>query len=995
METNNVDNPEFRKTILIGLGGAGKLVLTHIKRLFIDTYNVLPPSIKLLSLDTNSEAVALRSAVSEKEYTLDDQETLYMEVEGPTAFIKESPVVRKWFVKPLPAGAIANGAGAVRQVGRVAFFYHIKNFLYRIDTMQTELNHPQLKNKMENAKLDMDAKENFRLSQKSTEIYVCGSLAGGTGSGTFLDVGMLLRKKIPEALIHGFFLLNWVYRNKAFAHRTQGNVYAALTELDNLQSIMYGDKEFLPYQMTYADEKVDVEHPPYDLFHLVDGRNEYGENIDKVEDLCETVSSAIFLSIGAIGGPVASVVDNLMVHINVSDPTIWKGRYARYSSFGVSSIYYPAVELHRLISIDNATRLCASAISESGGKTSAEAEPVETTQRIEQDVSRLLGENQLNILNRAHVQDKICPSPLNIPFPVPTYLISDKEEFPKLIQKQQEKEEEKLQQDLSTSFEDNGREFIDNTRMVLEQKITEIEDNSTLDTAYLQEWTDKAIDELTKQKDEVDLEINEVTGELRDHRDNADSLLGIAENSRYIPGLGGPRKKNVTRWAATVVAILGAIKKKNIVEYEEKFYETILLLLRSKRPEAVYTSSDVLNALKHTRAVLRKMAMNEQENFKILKSKPNQNIIGNGNIVIVPGEEDGISLVDSIDLDYDEFKVDNNIHKAEDFFIPYKEDPPGLTSLFLDYSLRKLEHLTSINVQQAMETIGKKKGDRDGFIKNQFSDLFRMSSALWSFNKGAVTELRSLQYDKIVSLGAYDQQEAKANYDQFVMDVKTRYGIRTDHSFSTTRDPYRIWLLNYAAALPIYFLSDLYESRKKYEEEITPTYHIDSNLEMNVPDLFPVEDWRNRALRVLGMAIVPGIDVIHDEKLTKGHKFTCDADPVKEMNFGDPKTWYLFRDMYDEIIDDYNPDERDDPSESNQLLDILTRLLKEKVGSMGQSELKACIKDYIEKVRNKLNKRDFTRLISARLTYREIKELENFLDRRGYGMDINRYIAGK
>lgn len=38
---------------------------------------------------------------------------------------------------------------------------------------------------------------------------------------------------------------------------------------------------------------------------------------------------------------------------------------------------------------------------------------------------------------------------------------------------------------------------------------------------------------------------------------------------------------------------------------------------------------------------------------------------------------------------------------------------------------------------------------------------------------------------------------------------------------------------------------------------------------MNAPDLFPAGEVDNKALRLLGMAIVPGIDIIKDEKQLK------------------------------------------------------------------------------------------------------------------------------
>ena len=131
------------------------------------------------------------------------------------------------------------------------------------------------------------------------------------------------------------------------------------------------------------------------------------------------------------------------------------------------------------------------------------------------------------------------------------------------------------------------------------------------------------------------------------------------------------------------------------------------------------------------------------------------------------------------------------------------------------------------------------------------------------------------------------------------------------------------------------------------------------------------------------MAIVPGIDVIRDDKLTKGHKFTFDNDAVRAINFGEPLTWLLFRDMYADVR-----------TNTSGLLDLLRKQLLEKVQAMDTTELRTCIEQHVSKLEEKLAKRDFSRLASARLTYREIKALKDFLDKKRFAMRMDLYIAG-
>lgn len=976
-------NPEFRKLILIGLGGSGQLILLHLKRLFMDTYGVVPPSIKLLALDTDVSPGKLRSNVSETQYSLDIDEFLHMKVTDPLTFIQQSTVVKKWYAKPMPVGAISAGTGGIRQNGRMALFYYIQEFHNRIGRMRTEINHLQLPTRMANAKTELGATTNFKLSDRDEEVYVCGSLAGGTGSGTFLDIGILLRHALPDSLIQGFFLLNWIYRNKAFAHRIHGNTYAALAELDNLQSIKYGSKEFIPYSMSYGDTPIQVDQPPYTLFHLIDGRNENGENVNDASELCDLVGNAIFLSLGSMGDPVNSVIDNLKNHISTQSPKIWDGRYARYSTIGVSSIYYPACELHRLVSLDNAIKHCRTAIAEVEGKDTISQGPP-----LDQDINSLI--NNLT-LTRTNIRLGSCPFHGDGDFEVQNYQIADSG-FPGLISDAIQDAEKDFVNGIQQSHDDKGKAYLDSILLGIRAKLTELEKNSSLGPAYRRQWIDQTKEIITTWQNEAAQDAQRTQEEENNLREAAANQLSIATQSRYIPLVGGFRKSAVETWAGTVKELFRTINSRKAYEFERMAHESIVKFLDEHMPKTVPQKTDVANALLEAERFLLGMRATESENLNLLRKKPTQLLIGNGNTVVFRKEKKGLSIRESIELDFNEFKKEVGIDKSEDYLQHYQGEPRKLASLFLDHSLKKLEgDLKSISLQEAMETIGQDQGDAEAFITEQIQHLFRLASGLWAFNRGMLTAIRDPHYDKITNLGVSDKETGKERYDQFVRDTKTKYHIKADHTFSSTGDRYRIWLLNFSAALPIYALNDLSNMKRKYESQITPTYHIDPIFEMNVPDVFPANEIDNIALRVLGMAIVPGIDVIHDKKLTKGHKFTCSAQPILDLNFGEPLVWYLFRDMYQQIKDEYNP-----KTESN-VLDILKTLLIEKITSLPEAQLKKLIEAYITKVREKLEDRDFSRLISARLTYREIKELEKFIKRGSghYAMDIHRYISGR
>jgi hypothetical protein len=976
-------NPEFRKIVMIGLGGSGQLIVTHLKRLFIDTYGMVPPSIRLLCLDTDAAPATLRSSVSDRQYTLEKDEFLYLSVTDPADFIKSDRTVGNWYAQQRVAvGSINAGAGAVRQNGRLALFFHINEFMRRLDEVTASLGSVDLPRQMETA-MEKGATTNFRLSERAAEVYVCGSLAGGTGSGTFLDVGILLRDALPNALIHGFFLLDWIYRNKPFTHRIGGNVYAALAELDSLQGIMAGDGA-VPYSMQYGAKRVDVKSPPYTIFNVIDGRNEYGQNIDDPAELCDIVANAIFLSVGSMGHSIASVVDNLLAYVNSSDANLWKGRYARYSSLGVSSIYYPAREFQRLYALRNAVRLCQQVQADAGGASEGSTDIEAVEQKLK----------DLDLLARSSVQLGVCPFRSSVAFAVQKFQINDPG-FPGLVESAEQSAERQLEADLERIHGEDGQSFFDNVAASLRQSISDIQNNRSRDAAYLRDWIDGCVQRLESHRIEAVEERNQAREAVVQCRVADEQLLGAAKAAvhRSLIGVlvGDPRTQAIDGWCKAVVRLLEAIRDARIVEYEVDFYERVTALIKESTPKTVPKASEVMQLLKQAEAELSAALATEQENFKILKAKPTQMLVANGNIVLVPADGSAATKVsvssggspassdgDLLALSLADFKDQAGIHVGNDYLRYRKKGE--LRGVFADYAMRKLEPLCRVTVAQALESV-----EDPDYVKARFDDLFRKASALWSFRAASLSAEQKPHYAKIVNIGVYDAQEAQENYGGLVSDAKAKHDVGA-FSFTTTGDPYRIWLLNYAAALPVSLLSDLKERKKAYEEALTPPYHADRFFEMNVPDLYTDGEFDNVALRLLGMAIVRGVDIVRDDKLAKGHRFTFEAPEIRDVNFGDPLIWYLFRDMYTSV------------KENPQLLQILSDVVKAKVALLvrdHRDELKKEIRTHIDVHLKRLAERDFSRLISARLTYREMKELEKFLDPRGYAMDVSRYIAGK
>jgi hypothetical protein len=986
--------PEFRKTLLIGLGGAGQQIVLRTKRFFLDTYGVVPPSVKILCLDTDDEALKMRSQTHDATYAIEPSEFMHLKVDDPPGFIRASKTVQDWYVGEGPVSAISHGAGAVRQNGRLAFFHGINEIRQRIDILFAELNDVRLPHKMASAAEALGSTTDFALSHDATEIYVCGSVAGGTGSGTFIDCGLLLRAKEHNANIHGFFLLPWVYRNKSFAYRTRQNAYAALAELDNLQSVMFDDDTFYQYEIDYGDLHVKVNKAPYDLFHVIDGRNDFGQNIDNVHDLCDVVANAVFLSMGSMSIPIKSVNDNLASFLGSQNPKVWNNRYARYSSLGISSLHYPAQELHRWIGAVRALEICREARRrlESGADASAGARVgADIGQQASQDVDQF--NTQLN-LHRNNVQAKLCPRRSPVPFQLEAYEIADAD-FASLLKNRLAGETTVLAKALAkAAAEGQGPVFLEQTLRSLRQAISRIDAAPELDRTYRRDWGQRLFEHVSGLRDEAAKDLNEATEKLHDLERDADGLFEIVEKSSYIPWIGGHRKSAANAWAERAGDLLTARQTVHNLEQEKACYERLLILVDAAKATSVPAASEILKALLAVEARLQQRVSQEGKGLEVLRTRPNHVLLGNGNTFIVPyaGKGDtagGQRILSSGAKDlgptYEEFVKDEAIHSAERYVDLYRESPDQLEKLFLGYCMKRLDYIPTVTANQALETLALESGDPDGFLHEQFDHLIRLAAPLWRYERGRLNAGQEALLDKVINIGLQDCAKDLPTYGQIADDAKFRFHIRSNLSFSTTGDPHRVWMLCYGAALPAYYLDGMTEAKRLYEEQISPTYHIDRRFEMNVPDLMPEGENANLALRLLGMAIVQGIGVIGDEKLNKGegHEFTFDNDAVRALNFGEPLVWRLFRDLYADMT-----------SNVDGLLDILRQHLVQRVQGLDPATLRSCIEQHIAKLEEKLAHRDFSRLVSARLTYREINALKDFLNNRRFGMDMERYRAG-
>jgi hypothetical protein len=367
------NNVVFRPTVVIGLGGTGYGALLKLKKRFVDAYGSVPPIIRFLSIDTteNAEGTA-RPQETTPDGQLDHNELFVLQVGNPAALVNgTNEHIDEWWPPEIPTQSIIAGAGQVRARGRLALFARAADVYSRIRRAVDDVRNIRNQKQM--------YADQFQVSNRAgVEVHIVGSLAGGTGSGTFLDVAFMARDIIgsdEQSNFTGVLLLPGIFTRYAGVALVKPNAYGALKEIEYL-STMKGS-----FQINYGMRRIDVTRPPFDVVYLVDSINEQGRTVMESGDLLTLIADGMYVQIGSqIGTDSANAVDNIKTQIATAGRV--KGRSPQYCSFGVASLTMPTFDA---LMYEDAKRLV---IDDLLNGAVADAE-------VEEDVLRFIDQNRL------------------------------------------------------------------------------------------------------------------------------------------------------------------------------------------------------------------------------------------------------------------------------------------------------------------------------------------------------------------------------------------------------------------------------------------------------------------------------------------------------------------------------------------------------------------------------------------------------------------------
>ena len=333
------------KTLLIGLGGTGNLALKYAKKRFHEMYGDQNnyadfdlPLVEYLALDTFEEDLIKGVGSDGLEFGLKASEYQVLHEKKPKNILKKNPFIQKeWFPKMSSFTALEEGSGAgqIRSLGRLSLMSNYEKIKQKV-TKKVQ----NLTNWEQGQDSDYDA------MGSEINVVFCFSVAGGTGSGTFLDVAYVVKSALEDSQVEyksqAYIVMPEIFdkiiSNPLGKRRIYSNTYAALRELEFFMSGKY-NKDF--ELLSNGKITIPVDGAPFGLVHLVSSQNSEGDNFDEITHIMELIGNSIVLKSGAfesdaIGG--WSQIGGEIAQFDYLDDA--KTQFPRYLGLGYAEIKY-------------------------------------------------------------------------------------------------------------------------------------------------------------------------------------------------------------------------------------------------------------------------------------------------------------------------------------------------------------------------------------------------------------------------------------------------------------------------------------------------------------------------------------------------------------------------------------------------------------------------------------------------------------------------------
>ena len=348
-----MSNPiKITRTLFVGLGGTGVKSILRAKQCFVDAYGEVPPMVAFLAIDTDKAIRDISLSTRKgKDVKFSDNEICFCGITGSALDIYRNNITKFQWVPKRNVRFLSNlkgtGAGQIRSSGRFLVRYNSKEISKRVASKVTEISRP----------LPIGSKFVYDINREGmvypVKVNVVGSVAGGTGSGTILDMLVLIAKTLRDNGLD-YEITPWMVLPEVFRHMAPGpaslnvyqNAYGAIRELDYLYHLPKDNKNALDFNF---DKVYCLDEGIRETF-LINNGNKAGTKFQNIDDIADSIGRCMFLPSNEV-----SVKDNLE---NADITYSIKNKEAHYVSAGSAEIVYDNQAVGNVIAKGIIAQIC-------------------------------------------------------------------------------------------------------------------------------------------------------------------------------------------------------------------------------------------------------------------------------------------------------------------------------------------------------------------------------------------------------------------------------------------------------------------------------------------------------------------------------------------------------------------------------------------------------------------------------------------------------------
>lgn len=795
-----------RRTVIIGLGGTGRDAVLNVKRKYLEVYGTDEvPTTRFVVLDTTDDQPL---QAGEQEVRLRPGEFVKMVVPNPRGVVKVNQEVREWFpVDRVPLAAIAAGAGQVRALGRLSLFANAPKVQAAIS---------QAFNDVRALKPGQDL-GGFEPIGDNVLVSIVGSLSGGTGSGTFIDVAYLSRSFLSAMDTQvGYLLLPDVFVGKPATFNVQPNAYGALKELDQLMTMSLSKTAGA---LEFGGREYARDETPFDIVYLVNNKNQRGTVFQDVGEVTELLGLGIFVSSGATGKVAGDIWDNLRNH--VTSLGRFNGKRPSYTSFGVSELVLDT-ETH-------AARLAHEIAIRTLDRTLLGVDP----SSVVDDVEEFITKHELCEQDDDQVIDSLLAPGQYLRLRGPQKL--GKEDVDGFLAKaiqHRERAEAEAKRDVGEAADLLTKEKVAALRAFVREKL-ERPNGLGYVTSFLEALRTRLKeyrDEMVEERSELRERLNAMEGRPAALREDAEAAKSkFFGRDRLLEEL----KRNLTSFADEQARLEAEAARRDgaaglfteLLSAVEREHEALDGLL-SKFGTIRQTFDDRLERLKRRRNHDRPFTIELQPPPGLVRS--NESVADDDLLHWLREQKTPLYDLASVSLD-------------------------DLSSRLLQFAYDRpaVQGLSKLTIEQVLKELP------SGEFARRVRDLAELADPMWQYDPSHVAG--SKRTELIYLFGVTNSETSALSQDELSEILPSS---PYPPQLVSTADPQRVFCYKVEAAVPAFIVEGVQTYKQRYESpDAAFSFHVDKGWEASAPDLYPSADDESR--RTWSLANAPVFDLIN------------------------------------------------------------------------------------------------------------------------------------